>query len=160
VDVYIHIFLTSKLFGSEWSASRSGHSTLGERALGTHWIGGWAPEPFWTTWRRERFCPYRDSNSDPSVLHPIATRQWLPTWTMSNFNLRLPGAAEREQAHLPRRNSVINAVSRNAKGHAVALLVEALCYSRNVAGSSPSEVDFFNLRNPSSRTMSMGRFSL
>jgi hypothetical protein len=27
--------------GCEWSASRPGHFTPGERAAGTHWIGGW-----------------------------------------------------------------------------------------------------------------------
>jgi hypothetical protein len=36
VDVCIHVFLTSALAGSEWSASRSGRFTPG-----THWIGGW-----------------------------------------------------------------------------------------------------------------------
>jgi hypothetical protein len=41
VDVYIHIFLTSALAGGEWSASRPGRFTPGERAPGTHWIGGW-----------------------------------------------------------------------------------------------------------------------
>jgi hypothetical protein len=41
VDVYIHIFLTSALVGGEWSASRPGRVTLGERAPGTHCIGGW-----------------------------------------------------------------------------------------------------------------------
>jgi hypothetical protein len=41
IDVYIHIFLTSALFGVEWSASRPGHFTHGERASGTHWIAGW-----------------------------------------------------------------------------------------------------------------------
>jgi hypothetical protein len=41
VDVYIHIFLTSVLVGCEWSASRSGRFIPGERATGTHWIGGW-----------------------------------------------------------------------------------------------------------------------
>jgi hypothetical protein len=39
VDVQIHIFLTSALAGGEWSVSR--RSTTGERAPGTHWIGGW-----------------------------------------------------------------------------------------------------------------------
>jgi hypothetical protein len=39
--VYIHIFLTSALVGGEWSPSRPGHLTPGERAPGTHWIGGW-----------------------------------------------------------------------------------------------------------------------
>jgi hypothetical protein len=29
------------LVGGEWSASRPGCFTLGERAPGTHWIGGW-----------------------------------------------------------------------------------------------------------------------
>jgi hypothetical protein len=35
VDVYIHIFLTSALIASEWSASHPGRFTPG-----THWIGG------------------------------------------------------------------------------------------------------------------------
>jgi hypothetical protein len=41
VDVQTHIFLTSALVGGEWSASRPGRFTPGERASGTHWIGGW-----------------------------------------------------------------------------------------------------------------------
>jgi hypothetical protein len=34
-------FLTSALDGGEWSASRLGHFIPGERAPGTHCIGGW-----------------------------------------------------------------------------------------------------------------------
>jgi hypothetical protein len=34
-------FLTSTLEGGEWSASRSGRFTPGERAPGTHCTGGW-----------------------------------------------------------------------------------------------------------------------
>jgi hypothetical protein len=41
VDVSIHIFLTSALVGGEWSASRSDRFIPGERAPGTHCIGGW-----------------------------------------------------------------------------------------------------------------------
>jgi hypothetical protein len=41
VHVYIHIFLTSALVGGEWSTSRPCRFTPGERALGTHLIGGW-----------------------------------------------------------------------------------------------------------------------
>jgi hypothetical protein len=41
VDVQTYVFLTSTLIGGEWSASRPGHFTPGERAPGTHWIGGW-----------------------------------------------------------------------------------------------------------------------
>jgi hypothetical protein len=41
VDVYTHVFLTSALVRGEWAASRPGRFTPGERAPGTHWIGGW-----------------------------------------------------------------------------------------------------------------------
>jgi hypothetical protein len=41
VDVYIHIFLTSALVEGERPASRPSRFTPGERAPGTHWIGGW-----------------------------------------------------------------------------------------------------------------------
>jgi hypothetical protein len=34
--MWIHVFLTLALVGSEWSFSRSDSFTLG-----THWIGGW-----------------------------------------------------------------------------------------------------------------------
>jgi hypothetical protein len=41
VDVQIHIYLTSALVGGEWSASRPGRFTLGERDPIVHFIGGW-----------------------------------------------------------------------------------------------------------------------
>jgi hypothetical protein len=41
VDAEIHIFLTSALVEGEWSATRPSRFTPGERAPGTHWIGGW-----------------------------------------------------------------------------------------------------------------------
>jgi hypothetical protein len=41
VGVQIHIFLTSALAGGEWSASRFGRFTPGEKAISTHWRGGW-----------------------------------------------------------------------------------------------------------------------
>jgi hypothetical protein len=37
----VRIFLTSALAGGEWSGSSPGRFTPGERAPGTHWIGGW-----------------------------------------------------------------------------------------------------------------------
>jgi hypothetical protein len=40
VDLYIHI-LTSARAGGEWSVSRPGRFTAGERVPGTHWLGGW-----------------------------------------------------------------------------------------------------------------------
>jgi hypothetical protein len=75
VDIWTQIFLTSALAGGEWSASRPGRFIPGERARGTHWIGGWADaragldglenKISWTYW---------DSNSDPSVVQPVASR--------------------------------------------------------------------------------------
>jgi hypothetical protein len=41
VEVLLHVFLTSGLYGGEWSASRSGRFTPRERAHGTRWTGGW-----------------------------------------------------------------------------------------------------------------------
>jgi hypothetical protein len=41
VGVEIQVFLNSALVGGEWSASRPGRFTPGEREPGTHWIGGW-----------------------------------------------------------------------------------------------------------------------
>jgi hypothetical protein len=41
VAVQIHISLILALAGGEWSASRPGRFTPGERAPGIHWIGGW-----------------------------------------------------------------------------------------------------------------------
>jgi hypothetical protein len=41
VDIYINVFLISALVVGEWSASRPGRFTLGERAPGTHWIESW-----------------------------------------------------------------------------------------------------------------------
>jgi hypothetical protein len=41
VNVQIHILLTSAPVEGEWPASRPCRFTPGERAPGTHWIGGW-----------------------------------------------------------------------------------------------------------------------
>jgi hypothetical protein len=41
MDLYIHIFLNSALFGGQWPASRPGRFTPGKRAPGSHWVKGW-----------------------------------------------------------------------------------------------------------------------
>jgi hypothetical protein len=41
VEVHLHAFFTSALYGGKWSASSSGRFTTRERAPGTRWIGGW-----------------------------------------------------------------------------------------------------------------------
>jgi hypothetical protein len=45
-----------------------------EPPLSIGWEARWAPEPMWTTWRRENSWPYLDSNSDPLAVQPVARR--------------------------------------------------------------------------------------
>jgi hypothetical protein len=75
VDVYIHVFLTSALVGCEWSFSRPGRFTPGKEPPEP--IGkecGRTPGRVWTTWRIKNYFPHRDSNYDPSVDQPVASR--------------------------------------------------------------------------------------
>jgi hypothetical protein len=68
-------FFTSALAGGERSASRPGRFTPGERAPGTHWIEGWlGPWIGLNDMEIENSCPQRDSNSDPFVVHSVASR--------------------------------------------------------------------------------------
>jgi hypothetical protein len=73
VDVYIQVFLTPALVEGEWSSSRHGRFIPGERAPGTHSIGGWVgPRTGLDESEREKTsCPYRDSKYDLSVVQPI-----------------------------------------------------------------------------------------
>jgi hypothetical protein len=50
---------------------------------------GWTPEPVWTTRRRENSWPYRDSNSDPPVVQPVASRYKDYVIPDPNFTYRL-----------------------------------------------------------------------
>jgi hypothetical protein len=73
-DVQKQIFLTSALLEDEWSDSRPGRFTPGERAPGTHWIGDWwTPKPVWTTWRRKPRDP-TGAGINPQVVQPVASR--------------------------------------------------------------------------------------
>jgi hypothetical protein len=55
------------------SASRPGRFTVRENQISTRHEAGWAPEPVWTTWISGNSWPYRESNSDPSVIRPLAS---------------------------------------------------------------------------------------
>jgi hypothetical protein len=57
---------TSAVVGGRWSASHPSRFIPGERAPGSHRTGGWAG-------LRTGLGPYRDSNSDPSVIEPVAS---------------------------------------------------------------------------------------
>jgi hypothetical protein len=63
VKVYIYVFLTSALAAGEWSASRSG----------CFCIGPWVRRRAGLDDVEKRTWPYRDSNSDPSVVQPVAS---------------------------------------------------------------------------------------
>jgi hypothetical protein len=68
-------YLTSALAGGEWSASRPGCFTLGEKAPGTQEIEGWVnPRVGLDDVEKRKFLPLPDSNSDPSVVQPVASR--------------------------------------------------------------------------------------
>jgi hypothetical protein len=69
VDIQIQIFLTSALVEGEWSASRPSRFTPGESnpRFPFDKLGG--PQS-WT----EQHGPYRDSNFDPLVVQPVASR--------------------------------------------------------------------------------------
>jgi hypothetical protein len=74
VDVSIRVFLTSTLVGGEWTVSRPGRFTPGKGLpLPIGWEAGWAPVVVWTTWRGEKSCPYRYSNSDPSAIQNVTS---------------------------------------------------------------------------------------
>jgi hypothetical protein len=87
VDVYIHVFLNS--------AALHPREKIPLVAIGHE--AGCASGTVWTIWRRENHWPYRDSNSDPSVVQPVASRYtncataaldvfpYLPN-RLSNFN--------------------------------------------------------------------------
>jgi hypothetical protein len=64
------------LVGGEWSTSHPGRFTPEERVSGTHWIGGWVDlRAGLDDLEKTKFLrPYRDSNSDPSVVQPVASR--------------------------------------------------------------------------------------
>lgn len=66
VDVWIHIFLT---LAPAALTPESGPRYEFDRLLGGRY----------TWWRGVKFCPYGDSNSDPSAVQPVAIRYTGPT---------------------------------------------------------------------------------
>jgi hypothetical protein len=71
VDVQIHIFLTSALVGSGWSASRPCHYTPG-----THFIGGWVdPRAGLDDMEKWKFFTLSGLEVPlPLVVQPVASR--------------------------------------------------------------------------------------
>jgi hypothetical protein len=62
-------FLPSALDGGEWSASRPGRFTSGERSPGTHWTGAWVGSTAgMDAVQKSQVLPCRESN--PGHLSP------------------------------------------------------------------------------------------
>jgi hypothetical protein len=69
------VFLASPLVGGERSASRLGRFTPGVIPPGSRFIGWVDPRAgLDEVQKRENSLPYQDSNSDPSVVQPVACR--------------------------------------------------------------------------------------
>jgi hypothetical protein len=69
LDVKIQFLLTSALV--EWSPSRTGRFTAGEKAPGTHWIGGW-------------LGPKTGLDEVEKILDPTGTRTPTPRPSMAS----------------------------------------------------------------------------
>jgi hypothetical protein len=67
-------FLDLDTSGGDWSASRPGRFTHKERVFGTICIGGWVGSRASLDDLEKRSWAYRDSNSEPSVVQPITSR--------------------------------------------------------------------------------------
>jgi hypothetical protein len=73
--VQIHFFLTSSLAGGEWSDSRPGRFTPGERAHLTHCIRGWVdPTAGLEDVEKRKFMTLPGLEFRPSVVQPVASR--------------------------------------------------------------------------------------
>jgi hypothetical protein len=68
--------LTSALDGGEWSASRTDRFNPTERALDTHWIGGWVgPRAVLdAVVKRKIPSPCQESNPRTPIVQPVAQR--------------------------------------------------------------------------------------
>jgi hypothetical protein len=75
VDVWI---LTSALVGVEWSSSRPGCFTPGERVPGIHWLGGWVGPRIGLDDVEKVLDPTRTRTPTPRSSRPSLHRQLYP----------------------------------------------------------------------------------
>jgi hypothetical protein len=100
VDVQIHAFLTSALVEGEWSASRPGLFTPGERATVTHWIWGWVGLTIWlNNMEKWNFLTLPGLELRPFV---------RPTRSQSLYRLRYPGSSEYNSMHVNSSGVIFN----------------------------------------------------
>jgi hypothetical protein len=74
VDVWIDVLLPSALVKDEFSVLRSGRFIAAERGQGNQWITGYlGPRTGLDETKRKECWLYRDSNSDPTTIQPVAS---------------------------------------------------------------------------------------
>jgi hypothetical protein len=84
LEVKFHSFLTSAIYGSEWSASRSDRFTSGTQVPGINWNGAWlCQEPPWEFLKMEIFLSPR------GIKRPIHGR---PTRSLATIKTTLSHA--------------------------------------------------------------------
>jgi hypothetical protein len=106
VDVYIHIFLTSALVGSEWSISHPCRFTPEERAPGTRWIGGWVgPTAGLDDVEKRKFLTLPGFE-----LRPLGR----PAFSQSLYRLRYPGSWNDDRPIVIRLRSKFSGSFHNA----------------------------------------------
>jgi hypothetical protein len=73
-----------------------------EKAPGTNWIGGWVgPRPGLDNVEKRKIWPYRDLNSDPSVVQLVASRY-------TDYAILAFGVPWRQQAEVVQNNENVN----------------------------------------------------
>jgi hypothetical protein len=72
-----NIFLTSALVGGEWSASRPGRFTAGERTPRNHWKGGWVDPRAGLDDVKNILYLTENLNSDTLIVQPVANFIYL-----------------------------------------------------------------------------------
>jgi hypothetical protein len=116
---------TSALDGGEWSASRPGRFTAGERAPGTHWIGGWVgPRAVLeAVVKRKIPSPRRQSNPRNSIVQPVAQRytDWAIT-ALLRPSVRPKSSRCRNMTCIVKNNYIITILWARAKMYASVLL--------------------------------------
>jgi hypothetical protein len=86
VNIWIHVFFTYSLAGGEWSVSRLGRFTPGERVRDTYWIGDWVgPRAGLNDMVERIFLALAVLDLQPLV-HPIRS-QWLHRLSYTGHNI-------------------------------------------------------------------------
>jgi hypothetical protein len=93
VEVQRHTFLTAALEGDEWSDSRPGRFTPGERVPSSHWIGSWGGTRAGLDGvvKRQIPSPRRESTPPPPrtpIRQPVSSRYTILFGVSEGINLR------------------------------------------------------------------------